>query len=207
MTGNFSWGLAVPFMLAQLAGGIVGAILVWLNYLPLWDETEDQGAILGTFATGPAVRNLAANTMTEVIGTFVLVFGLLAFGANTFTDGLNPIVVGILILAIGLSLGGPTGYAINPARDLGPRIAHQILPIKNKGTSDWGYAFVPIIGTFYRCSIGSRTIHDFTALIDSLIFLNDSDLLDGYRFFFDKFLRLIEFFQRLIEFFQQKWLK
>ena len=140
MTGNFSWGLAVPFMLAQLAGGIVGAILVWLNYLPLWDETEDQGA---------------ANTMTEVIGTFVLVFGLLAFGANTFTDGLNPIVVGILILAIGLSLGGPTGYAINPARDLGPRIAHQILPIKNKGTSDWGYAFVPIIGPFIGAALAA----------------------------------------------------
>ena len=155
MTGNFSWGLAVPFMLAQLAGGIVGAILVWLNYLQLWDETEDQGAILGTFATGPAVRNLAANTMTEVIGTFVLVFGLLAFGANTFTDGLNPIVVGILILAIGLSLGGPTGYAINPARDLGPRIAHQILPIKNKGTSDWGYAFVPIIGPFIGAALAA----------------------------------------------------
>ena len=107
--------------------------------------------------------------MTEVIGTFVLVFGLLAFGANTFTDGLNPIVVGILILAIGLSLGGPTGYAINPARDLGPRIAHQILPIKNKGTSDWDMRLYQSL-TFYRCSIGSRTIHDFTALIDSLIF-------------------------------------
>ncbi len=113
------------------------------------------GAILGTFATGPAVRNLVSNTITEVIGTFVLVFGLLAFGANTFTDGLNPIVVGILILAIGLSLGGPTGYAINPARDLGPRIAHQILPIKNKGTSDWGYALVPIIGPMIGAAIAA----------------------------------------------------
>lgn len=146
IVGKFSWSLVVPFIIAQVLGGVVGAIVVWLAYLPLWDETEDQGAILGTFATGPAVRNLPANTMTEAIGTFVLVLGLLAFGENSFAEGLNPVVVGILILAIGLSLGGPTGYAINPARDLGPRIAHQILPIKNKGTSDWGYALVPIVG-------------------------------------------------------------
>ncbi|MGM0123203.1 glycerol uptake facilitator protein [Enterococcus sp. AZ194] len=146
ITGKFSWSLVAPFIVAQVLGGIVGAVMVWLAYLPLWGETKDQGAILGTFATGPAVRNLPANAMTEAIGTFVLVLGLLAFGENSFADGLNPAVVGILILAIGLSLGGPTGYAINPARDLGPRIAHQILPIQNKGTSDWGYAFVPIVG-------------------------------------------------------------
>ncbi|KAF1304038.1 aquaporin family protein [Enterococcus saccharolyticus] len=146
IAGSFSWNLVAPFILAQVLGAIVGATLVWLAYLPHWEETKDQGAILGTFATGPAIRKPAVNAITEIIGTFVLVFALLAFGQTTFADGTNPMVVGILILAIGLSLGGPTGYAINPARDLGPRIAHQLLPIKNKGTSDWAYSWVPIVG-------------------------------------------------------------
>ncbi|MEG0254801.1 MAG: MIP/aquaporin family protein [Vagococcus sp.] len=146
MAGNFEWGLVVPFIIAQVVGGIVGAMLVWITYLPHWEETKDEATILGTFATGPAIRNLVSNTVTEIIGTFVLVFALLAFSQHTFSDGLNPLVVGVLILSIGLSLGGPTGYAINPARDLGPRIAHQILPIKNKGESDWGYAWVPVVG-------------------------------------------------------------
>lgn len=146
VVGNFSWGLVVPFIIAQIIGGIVGAALVWLSYLPHWAETKDQGAILGTFATGPAIRNYGANVMTEIIGTIVLVLGLLAFSQHTFADGMNPMVVGILILSIGLSLGGSTGYAINPARDLGPRIAHQLLPIANKGDSDWSYAWVPVVG-------------------------------------------------------------
>ncbi|APB31705.1 MIP/aquaporin family protein [Vagococcus teuberi] len=146
ITGNFSWGLVVPFMIAQVLGGIVGAILVWITYLPHFAATEDETAILGTFATGPAIRDYKSNVVTEAIGTFVLVFALLAFGQNAFADGFNPVVVGLLILALGLSLGGPTGYAINPARDLGPRIAHQILPIANKGGSDWSYSWVPIVG-------------------------------------------------------------
>lgn len=146
VAGNFAWHLVVPFMIAQLLGAVLGATLVWLTYLPHWEETKDQGAILGTFATGPAIRNLTANVVTEVIGTFLLIFALLAFGETPFADGINPMVVGILILAIGLSLGGPTGYAINPARDLGPRLAHQFLPIKNKGASDWGYSWIPIVG-------------------------------------------------------------
>lgn len=146
VAGNTPWSLVAPFMIAQILGGIVGAILVWITYLPHWEETKDEGAILGSFATGPAIRNTISNTVTELIGTFVLVFALLSFSKHTFTDGLNPLVVGVLILSLGLSLGGPTGYAINPARDLGPRIAHQILPIKNKGGSDWGYALVPIVG-------------------------------------------------------------
>jgi glycerol uptake facilitator protein len=146
IAGKFTWSLVIPFIIAQLLGAFVGAALVWLAYLPHWAETKDQGAILGTFATGPAIRNLPANLMTEIIGTFVLVFALLAFGETSFADGTNPMVVGILILAIGLSLGGPTGYAINPARDLGPRLAHQFLPIKNKGNSDWGYSLIPITG-------------------------------------------------------------
>lgn len=146
MTGAISYGQVVPFILAQMLGAFLGAVLVWLAYRPLWNETKDQGAILGTFATGPAVRDYAANVVTEAIGTFVLVFGLLAFGRNNFADGLNVFAVGGLILALGLSLGGPTGYALNPARDLGPRIAHQLLPISNKGDSDWAYSWVPIVG-------------------------------------------------------------
>lgn len=146
MTGAISWSLFVPFILAQLLGALVGAILVWLAYLPHWSETKDQGAILGTFATGPAIRNYPANVITETIGTFVLVLALLAFGKTNFAGGTNVFAVGALILAAGLSLGGPTGYAINPARDLGPRIAHQLLPISTKGTSDWAYSWVPIVG-------------------------------------------------------------
>lgn len=146
MTGAISWSLFVPFILAQLLGALVGAILVWLAYLPHWSETKDQGAILGTFATGPAIRNYPANVITETIGTFVLVLALLAFGKTDFAGGTNVFAVGALILAAGLSLGGPTGYAINPARDLGPRIAHQLLPISTKGTSDWVYSWVPIVG-------------------------------------------------------------
>jgi glycerol uptake facilitator protein len=142
---SLKMGLVLPFIIAQLLGAIVGAILVWLAYLPHWDETTDKGAILGTFATGPAIRNATANFITEVIGTFVLVLGLLAFGANKFAAGTNVFAVGGLILAIGLSLGGPTGYAINPARDLGPRIVHAILPLKNKGDSDWAYSWIPVI--------------------------------------------------------------
>ncbi|GGC75347.1 MULTISPECIES: MIP/aquaporin family protein [Enterococcus] len=146
MAGNFEWGLVVPFIIAQVLGAVVGAFLVWLAYLPHWNQTEDQGAVLGTFATGPAIRNYPANMITEIIGTFVLVLGLLSFSQNTITDGLTPLIVGALILAIGLSLGGPTGYAINPARDFGPRLAHQLLPISTKGTSDWAYSWVPIVG-------------------------------------------------------------
>ncbi len=146
VAGNFSWSLVIPFIIAQVIGGIVGAILVYITYLPHYDETEDQAAILATFATGPAIRRPISNMITELIGTFVLVFTLLSFSKHTFADGLNPLVVGVLILSLGLSLGGPTGYAINPARDLGPRIAHQLLPIKNKGESDWSYSWVPIVG-------------------------------------------------------------
>ncbi len=144
--GDFSAGLVVPFIIAQILGGIVGAVLVWLAYMPLWSETDDKDGILGSFATAPAVRNLTANTVTEIIGTFILVMGLLSLGENSISDGFNPLLVGLLVLSIGLSLGGPTGYAINPARDLGPRIAHQILPIANKGASDWSYSWVPVVG-------------------------------------------------------------
>lgn len=145
MIGNLEWAMVLPFVLAQTAGAIVGAALVWLTYLAHFRATTDKGAILGTFATAPAIRDNTSNVISEIIGTFVLVFGIMAFGQNSFTEGLNPLVVGVLILSIGLSLGGSTGYAINPARDLGPRIAHQILPIGNKGESHWDYAWIPVV--------------------------------------------------------------
>lgn len=144
--GKFAWGGVLPFIIAQVAGAFLGAVLVWIHYYPHWKETKDQAAILGTFATGPAIRNYAANFVSELIGTFMLVFALLAFTRGHFTEGLNPLVVGALITSIGLSLGGTTGYAINPARDFGPRLAHAVLPIANKGGSDWSYSWVPIVG-------------------------------------------------------------
>lgn len=146
LVGNISWSLVLPYIAGQMIGAFIGGVLVWIQYYPHWQETKDQAAILGSFATGPAIRKPLMNTIAELIGTFMLMFGLLAFGMNKFGDGLTPIAVGLLILAIGLSLGGATGYAINPARDLGPRIAHAILPIAGKGKSDWGYAWVPVVG-------------------------------------------------------------
>lgn len=144
--GLFPWGNVLPFIVAQMLGAFAGAILVWIQYYPHWQETKEPEVILGTFATGPAIRNYWANFISEVIGTFVLVFVLMAFTRGKFTSGLNPLAVGALITSIGLSLGGTTGYAINPARDLGPRIAHAMLPIANKGGSDWSYSWVPVIG-------------------------------------------------------------
>jgi len=125
---------------------LVGAALVWLAYYAHWKETEDKATKLGVFCTAPAIRNVGANLITEIIGTFMLVFGILGLGETKMADGLGTFAVGLLILIIGLSLGGPTGYAINPARDLGPRIAHAILPIAGKGDSDWGYAWIPVVG-------------------------------------------------------------
>jgi glycerol uptake facilitator protein len=146
IAGKIGWDMVVPYIIGQMIGAIIGAVLVYIHYYPHWKETKDQATILGVFSTGPAIRSLGANLISEIIGTFMLVFALLTFGMGKFGDGLNPIAVGILILVIGLSLGGTTGYAINPARDLGPRIAHAFLPIPNKGDSDWGYSWVPVVG-------------------------------------------------------------
>lgn len=141
----------VPYIVAQLAGAFVGATLVWLHFLPHWKETSDQGLKLAVFCTAPAIRNFAGNLISEIIGTFVLVFvvGAIfskAVAASGPAAGLGPYLVGSLVWGIGLSLGGTTGYAINPARDFGPRLAHAVLPIAGKGGSDWGYAMVPVIG-------------------------------------------------------------
>jgi glycerol uptake facilitator protein len=139
------------YLAAQLLGAIVGAALVWLHYLSHWKETPDPAAKLGCFSTAPAIRSFFPNLLSEIIATFVLVFVVGAiFSKSVATTGLSaglgPYLVGSLVWGIGLSLGGPTGYAINPARDLGPRIAHAILPIAGKGGSDWGYAPIPVLG-------------------------------------------------------------
>lgn len=155
LIGKFSWAQVGSYILAQMIGAILGGIVVYLMYLPHWSETEDPGAKLAVFSTGPAIRNTAANLISEIIGTFILVLGILAIGANEFAPGLNTLIVGFLIWAIGLSLGGPTGYAINPARDLGPRIAHAFLPIPGKGSSDWGYSWIPVVGPIIGGALGA----------------------------------------------------
>ena len=144
--GTFPWSKAGGYIAAQFSGAFVGAILVWLQYLPHWGRTNDAGIKLAVFCTAPAIRNVFSNLLSEIIATMVLVLGLLFIGANRFAEGLNPLVVGALIISIGLSLGGTTGFAINPARDLGPRIAHAILPIRGKGPSDWSYSWIPVVG-------------------------------------------------------------
>ena len=145
-SGDFPVAQVPGYIIAQILGAITGAAIVWLHYLPHWGKTEAPADKLGIFSTGPAVPSRWANLLSEMIGTFVLIAGLLFIGANKFTEGLNSVVVGALIVAIGMSLGGTTGYAINPARDLGPRIAHAILPIAGKGSSNWSYAWIPIAG-------------------------------------------------------------
>jgi glycerol uptake facilitator protein len=153
-TGDLPWNQVPKYITGQVIGAIIGATVIYFQYLPHWKVTEDQGAKLGTFATGPAIPHTFANLISEIIGTFILVLGILAIGANKFADGLNPLIVGFLIVSIGLSLGGTTGYAINPARDFGPRLAHALLPISGKGSSNWGYAWIPIVGPILGGSLG-----------------------------------------------------
>jgi glycerol uptake facilitator protein len=145
-----SFGKCLPYIAAQLLGAMTGAALVWVHYLPHWKETPDAGLKLACFCTGPAIRNAAANLISEIIGTAVLVFVVGAIFSKAIAAGgpgaLGPYLVGSLVWGIGLSLGGTTGYAINPARDLGPRLAHAILPIAGKGNSDWSYAGIPVVG-------------------------------------------------------------
>ena len=155
ISGDFPWDKVPSYILGQFIGAFLGACIVYLHYLPHWRATEDPGKKLGVFSTGPAIPHALSNLLSEIIGTFVLVLGIQAIGANKFTDGLNPLIVGFLIVAIGLSLGGTTGYAINPARDLGPRIAHAVLPIPGKGSSNWGYAWIPVVGPILGGMFGS----------------------------------------------------
>ncbi|HZK23467.1 MAG TPA: MIP/aquaporin family protein [Atopostipes sp.] len=146
VAGDLPWGAVLPYIGAQMLGAFLGAIVVWIQYKDHYDVTKDQDSILATFATIPAIYNPVSNMVSEVIGTFVLMFGLLSFSNYGTFPWAGYLVVGVLIVGIGLSLGGTTGYAINPARDLGPRIAHAFLPIANKGDSDWKYAYIPVVG-------------------------------------------------------------
>jgi glycerol uptake facilitator protein len=167
--GSFPWAQVPGYIAAQLIGGFAGGVLVWLTYYAHWAPTDDRALKLGVFSTGPAIQRTVPNLITEIIGTAVLLFGILAIAANAetlarpgdidlsvvFSRGLQPLLVGVLVLGIGLSLGGPTGYAINPARDLGPRIAHALLPIPGKGPSDWTYAWIPVVGPIIGGIVGA----------------------------------------------------
>jgi glycerol uptake facilitator protein len=167
--GSFPWVEVPGYLVAQMAGAFAGAVLVWLTYLPHWRVTDDPATKLAVFSTGPAIRNTGTNLVGEVVGTAVLLFGILAIADNAqtlsrpgdvdlsyvFSRGLQPLLVGVLVFGIGLSLGGPTGYAINPARDLGPRLAHAVLPIAGKGDSDWSYAWIPVVGPIVGGVLGA----------------------------------------------------
>lgn len=158
------WTLAPTYIPAQLLGAMAGALLVWLHYLPHWARTDDKQRKRGCFCTAPAIRHIPSNLLSEIIGTCVLVFvAAVIFSGRLAPDGLSPgfgpFLVGILVWGIGLSLGGTTGYAINPARDLGPRIAHALLPIAGKGDSGWNYAAVPVIGPLIGAVLGGLAVN------------------------------------------------
>lgn len=151
--GAFDWARVPMYVAAQVAGGFLGGVIVWAAYLPHWKATPDPVSKLAVFSTTPAIRQAGANLVSEIIGTFALVLAILAVlsprnlvPGSDLARGFGPLLVGLIVMAVGLSLGGPTGYAINPARDLGPRIAHAVLPIDGKGDSDWRYAWIPVAG-------------------------------------------------------------
>lgn len=153
--GKLPWSEVPIYIIGQLIGGFIGAVLVFLSYYKHFEETDDKDSKLGTFCTMPAIRSKKWNFITEFVGTFVLVFVIVGLGKVNLVNGISPIAVGFLIWAIGLSLGGPTGYAINPARDLAPRFAHFVLPIPSKRDSDWGYAWIPIIAPILGGIVGA----------------------------------------------------
>jgi glycerol uptake facilitator len=159
--GKFEAWKVFGYIGAQMLGAMIGATLVWLAYLPHWRETTDAGAKLGVFCTAPGIRDTAGNLICEIIGTAALVFGALTIPSTRnlivegWSTGFGPLLMGLLVFAIGLSLGGPTGYAINPARDLGPRLAHALLPIAGKGGSDWNYAWIPVVGPIIGGLVGA----------------------------------------------------
>lgn len=173
--GSFPWAQVPGYIAAQVLGAFLGAVIVWLAYLPHWAETEDESLKLAVFSTAPAIRRPVPNFISEVIGTAVFLFGILAIAANAqrlttpdgidlsivFSHGIQPILVGFLVWGVGLSLGGPTGYAINPARDLGPRLAYAVLPIPNKGSGGWEYFWIPVVAPIIGAIIGAGS---FTAI-------------------------------------------
>lgn len=155
VSGSFDGELVPGYILAQLVGGFCGAVLVWLHYLPHWKGDQTPEEKLGIFCTIPAIRSAPNNLFSETLATIVLVMTLLFIGENKFTEGLNPIAVAALITSIGFSMGGTTGFAINPARDFGPRLAHALLPIHGKGSSDWSYSWIPVAGPLLGGTIGA----------------------------------------------------
>jgi glycerol uptake facilitator protein len=176
VAGLFDWALVVPYIIAQTIGAFLGAVLVWLAYRDHFAATDDEGLNLAVFSTAPEIRNYSSNFITEVIGTFILIYAILYLSSPGFIDvdgellstiviegqevgfglgALSALPVGLLVLGIGLALGGPTGYAINPARDLGPRIAHAILPLPHKGSSDWAYSWVPVIAPIVGAALAA----------------------------------------------------
>lgn len=162
-TNDFSH--MVPYITAQLIGAFLGAILVWLHYLPHWAATPDPADKLACFATGPAIRKPGSNFLSEAMATLVLILGLAGISSKHLGElaiGVGPYLVGILVWSIGLSLGGTTGYAMSPARDFSPRLAHALLPIAGKGSSDWSYAWVPVVGSLAGAMIGGLLIRWFT---------------------------------------------
>lgn len=144
--GSLPWSQVVTYLVAQFLGAMLGVLVLYLHYYPHWKETKDAGTILACFSTGPAIRHTWSNLFGEALGTAVLVITVMAIGPNKVAAGFGPIIVGFVVMAVGFSLGATTGYAINPARDLGPRIMHSLLPIPNKGDSDWSYAWIPVLG-------------------------------------------------------------
>jgi glycerol uptake facilitator protein len=156
--GTIDFGEAIKYFIGEFLGAMIGASLVFLAYFQHFGETEDPGLKLAVFSTGPAIRNTFWNVTTEVIGTTVLTLGILAIvdpgNKGVAASGIGTLLVAFLVVGIGLSLGGPTGYAINPARDLGPRIMHAVLPIPGKGPSDWGYAWIPVFGPLLGGVVG-----------------------------------------------------
>ncbi|MBT8307929.1 MAG: aquaporin family protein [Maribacter sp.] len=161
IAGKFSWDLVPGYCIAQILGAMMGNLFVWLTYKKQYDATTDQSAILATFSTAPAIRSPFWNFVTEAIGTFTLVFGVFYIAGGSIADepislgSLDALPVALLVMGIGFSLGGPTGYAINPARDLGPRILHALLPLKNKGNSDWKYAWIPVFGPLFGAGVAA----------------------------------------------------
>ena len=156
-SGEIEINSAINYIIGQSIGAFIACLIIYLHYLPHWSRTEDKSVKLGVFATGPSINSKYSNLLSEIIGTFALLFGLKFIGINEFANGLNPLIVGGLVCAIGISLGGTTGYAINPVRDFIPRFAHFILPISGKGHSNWNYAWIPIIGPIIGGVLGVQT--------------------------------------------------
>lgn len=159
--GLFSWESVIPYIIAQILGAMTGTTLAYLAYFGQWKYTEDETINLAFFATIPEVENKIFNLLTEIIATFFLMFGLLVIIEHGVSSDFFPILIGVLIIAIGFALGGATGYAINPARDFGPRILHAILPLPNKGSSQWKYAWIPVFGPILGAVLGAITFHGF----------------------------------------------